>query len=61
MRSGMTMVGLILTLALIFIIIVTTISITAKIAWLILTSKVMLVILAVCGVCYMWKKMFPND
>lgn len=60
MRSGMTMIGLILILAFIFIIIMVTISVIAKIAWLILTSKAVLVILAICGGYYLLKKMFGN-
>lgn len=61
MRSGMTMIGLMLILALIFIIIMVTISVLAKIAWLILTSKVVLVILAIFGGYYLLKKMFCED
>lgn len=60
-RKGMTMIGLILILVFIFIVIMTAISVMAKIAWLILTSKVVLVILAIFGGYYLLKKMFCED
>ncbi len=60
MRSGMTPIGLLLILAFIVIVIIMAISLMAKIAWLILTSKAVLVILAICGGYYLLKKMFGN-
>lgn len=50
MKSGNTLVGLVLILFIIVVILAVTAATVAKIAWLIMTSKVVLVLAAIiCG------------